>query len=92
MTQLLTMTSLLTKRQAAEILQQSIPTLDRKIREGKLKVKRLGRAVRIEPEDLQAYIDGGESREKPVGETTGTHCSAGEITIAHPLTVSRRND
>ncbi len=82
------MSLLLTKREAAEILRQSVPTLDRKIRAGEIRVKRLGRAVRIESEDLQAYIDRGDSQKKPVVETTGTHCSAGEITIAHPRSIS----
>jgi len=82
------MDPLLTKRQAAEILQLSIPTIDRKIRTGELRAVRLGRAVRIEPDDLREYVNRRESQKKSVGETTGTHCTAEVITFDQHRSVS----
>ena len=51
------MEKLLTRNDAASILQVSIIFLDREIKRGRLKCKRLGKCVRITYKDLEAYIN-----------------------------------
>lgn len=48
--------ALLTIRQATEILQVSLKTVRRRIKAGELPVIRDGNIVRIDPDDLSAYI------------------------------------
>jgi excisionase family DNA binding protein len=48
--------TLYTRRQAAERLTISVPTLDRLIRTGELPVVRIGRSVRLAESDLHAYL------------------------------------
>lgn len=48
---------LLTVPQAAEQCQLSVRQMWRHIKEGRLKVVRLGRAVRIRPGDLERFIE-----------------------------------
>ena len=49
--------SLLTAADVAARLQLSVRTVRRRIAEKKLRVVRLGRAVRVRPEDLESYVD-----------------------------------
>jgi len=51
--------SLLTAARVAEILNVSLRTVRRLIKDGKLPIVHVGRSVRIRPEALEALIDGG---------------------------------
>ncbi len=54
-----------TKKEAAAVLGISLPTLDRLLRDGKIrKVKVSAKRVGITSGDLQAYIDGLKAGEK----------------------------
>lgn len=44
--------------EAAEVLQVSDSTIRRLVRDKELKVVRIGRAIRVRPEDLDAFIQG----------------------------------
>ena len=48
---------LLTLQQVADRLQVSMSTVRRLIDAGKLKTVRIGRNLRVRPEDLKVYID-----------------------------------
>lgn len=48
---------LLTLQQVADRLQVSISTVRRLIDAGELRTVRIGRNLRVRPEDLRAYID-----------------------------------
>lgn len=48
---------LLTLRQAAERLQVSMSTIRRRVDEGEIPVVRIGRNIRVRPEDLEEYIE-----------------------------------
>lgn len=48
--------TLLTRKQAAEIVGCDIRTIDRRIRSGELPARRSGRLVRIDPADLDAMF------------------------------------
>ena len=48
---------LLTVAKVAEILQLSVRSVRRLIAEKKLRVVRIGRAVRVRPEDLRSFIE-----------------------------------
>lgn len=50
--------NLLTAEEVAEILRLSVRTVRRQIASGKLPIVRIGRAVRIRPEAVEALIDG----------------------------------
>jgi excisionase family DNA binding protein len=50
--------SLLTADEVAEILNVSTRSVRRLIKDGKLPIVRVGRAVRIRPEALETLIDG----------------------------------
>ncbi len=52
---------LLTLREAAGILNTSLETLRRRVRDGDLPVIRDGRIVRVHPADLQRYISARRS-------------------------------
>ena len=56
---------LLTRKEACARLRISMPTLNRRIQSGALRIVKLGTAgnspVRIRSADLDAYIDGGSS-------------------------------
>jgi len=52
---------LLTLRDAADILNTSMKTLQRRINAGELPVIRDGRIVRVHPRDLQRYISARRS-------------------------------
>jgi len=52
---------LLTLREAAGILNTSLETLRRRVRDGDLPVIRDGRIVRVHPADLQLYISARRS-------------------------------
>lgn len=47
---------LLTREQAAELLGMSVSWLKKEIREGRLRQTKLGKLVRIEPQDLRDFI------------------------------------
>ena len=49
---------LLTLEDACERLQVSEATIRRLVKDGELRVVRIGRAIRVRPEDLDAFIDG----------------------------------
>ena len=49
--------SLLTVAEVAEILQLSVRSVRRLIAEKKLRIVRIGRAVRVRPEDLRSFIE-----------------------------------
>ena len=51
--------SLLTAAEVAEMLSVSLRSVRRLIKDGKLPIVRVGRAVRIRPEALEALIEGG---------------------------------
>ena len=46
----------LTRKQAAQYLQISLPTLSRLLREGRLEVHKEGRIVRIHRDDIDAWL------------------------------------
>lgn len=48
---------LLTLQQVADRLQVSMPTVRRLVGAGKLKAVRIGRNLRVRPEDLSKYIE-----------------------------------
>lgn len=48
---------LLTLRQVAGRLQVSMSTIHRRIKAGELPTVRIGRSLRVRPEDLDAYIE-----------------------------------
>lgn len=48
---------LLTLSQVADRLQVSMSTLHRRIKAGELPTVRIGRSLRVRPEDLEAYIE-----------------------------------
>jgi len=48
---------LLTLRQVADRLQVSMSTVRRLVDAGELRTVRIGRNLRVRPEDLKAYID-----------------------------------
>jgi len=52
--------TLLTRQQAAGVLQCSLRTVERRIADGALPVVHIGRSVRIRVEDLDAYLTQGE--------------------------------
>jgi excisionase family DNA binding protein len=47
---------LLTREEAAELLGMSVSWVKAQIRSGKLRAKKLGKLVRIEPQDLRDFI------------------------------------
>jgi excisionase family DNA binding protein len=47
---------LLTMAEVAEALRCSASTVERLVRDGSLPVRRLGRSVRVRPEDLEAFV------------------------------------
>ena len=51
--------SLLTAAEVARILNISLRSVRRLIKDGKLPIVHVGRSVRIRPEALEAFIDGG---------------------------------
>ncbi len=50
---------LLTAAEVAEMLSVSLRSVRRLIKDGKLPIVHVGRSVRIRPEALEAFIDGG---------------------------------
>ncbi len=54
--------ALLTKRQAAERLGISERSVEREIREGRLRSLRIGKARRVDPRDLERYIEQQKER------------------------------
>jgi len=48
---------LLTLDQVADRLQVSMSTVRRRVADGELKTVRIGRALRVRPEDLEEYIE-----------------------------------
>lgn len=48
---------LLTLQQVADRLQVSMSTVHRKVKAGELVVVKIGRNLRVRPEDLDAYIE-----------------------------------
>lgn len=50
-------TPLLTKEQAAVILQISTFSLDRIVKRGEIKASKVGKFVRFNPEEINAYIN-----------------------------------
>jgi excisionase family DNA binding protein len=59
---------LLTVSEVAKILRLSVRSVRRLIAENQLRVFRIGRAVRIWPEDLRAFLDasGQDVKERPM--------------------------
>jgi len=54
---------LLTVTEVAEVLRLSVRSVRRLILENKLRVVRIGRAVRVRPEDLRSFLDAsGQAR------------------------------
>jgi excisionase family DNA binding protein len=51
--------SLLTAAEVAEMLSVSLRSVRRLIKDGKLPIVHVGRPVRIRPDTLEAFIDGG---------------------------------
>lgn len=51
---------LLTLQQVADRLQVSMSTVRRLVSAGKLKTVRIGRNLRVRPEDLAGYIEGAK--------------------------------
>jgi excisionase family DNA binding protein len=56
------MQPLLTRLDAAGILNVSLRTIDEKIASGDIPVIRIGRSVRIRPEALERFVDANETR------------------------------
>lgn len=50
-------TQLLTKEQAAVILQISTFSLDRIVKRGEIKASKVGKFVRFRPEEIDAYLN-----------------------------------
>lgn len=48
---------LLTLKQVADRLQVSMSTVNRRVASGEIPIVRLGRNIRVRPEDLDAYIE-----------------------------------
>jgi excisionase family DNA binding protein len=67
---------LLTRKQAAERLQMSESWLKEQIRRGRLPIVTLGKYVRIDELDLQAFID---FRKHTVGKTVGSPCNPDQL-------------
>lgn len=59
---------LLTRKDAADILQISISTLERHINGGRIRVAKIGHATRIRPSELARFV---ESREGNLPEMRG---------------------
>ena len=57
---------LLTVADVAEVLRLSVRSVRRLVDEKLLQVIRIGRAVRVRPEDLRSFLD-GSGQEKPGG-------------------------
>lgn len=55
---------LLTRREAAECLRQSVRMVDMLIASGELPAVRIGRSVRIRPSAIEYFISARESRTK----------------------------
>jgi len=60
---------LLTREEVAELLGMSVSWVKLQIRTGKLRAKKLGKLVRIEPADLRAFL---ETLDWAVGRNVGT--------------------
>jgi excisionase family DNA binding protein len=56
------MQPLLTRLDAAGILNVSLRTIDEKIASGDIPVVRIGRSVRIRPETLELFVNANETR------------------------------
>lgn len=56
--------TLLTRREAAECLRQSVRMVDMLIASGELPAVRIGRSVRIRPSAIEYFISARESRIK----------------------------
>jgi len=61
---------LLTAADVAEILRLSVRTVRRLIDEDKLPIVRIGRRVRVRPEDLRSFLD-ASGQERPGGAEKG---------------------
>lgn len=57
--------TLLTKADVAACLKISKPTVHRLIAAGRLRVVRVGRSVRVSPDDLAAFIDSAKAAPDP---------------------------
>lgn len=55
-------TALLTPTQVAHLAQVSTATVYREIDRGELRARHVGRQLRIDPDDLRAYLDRGEGK------------------------------
>ena len=58
------MDTLLTVEQVAQILQVHWQTVLTYIKSGKLKALKLGRGYRIDPKDLEAFIENNKTKEQ----------------------------
>ena len=67
--------TLLTYKQAAEILQVSDRTVWQLVKDGQLRAVRFGRTVRIDRQDLDAFIEAAKAHDcgAPVGEEPHPH-------------------
>ena len=61
---MITAAPLLTRREAAESLRQSVRMIDMLIASGELPAVRIGRSVRIRPSSLDYFVEARESRVK----------------------------
>jgi excisionase family DNA binding protein len=63
----ITVTSLLTYRQAAEVLGVTDRTVWKLVDQGDLPAVRFGRSVRIDPADLRAFVESAKRTEQAGG-------------------------
>lgn len=55
---------LLTKEQLAKRLHLSVRSIERLVSSGELRALKIGRAIRFDPRDVEAYLDGLRDRDE----------------------------
>jgi excisionase family DNA binding protein len=75
------MRKLLTREQAAEILQVSISFLKLRIRENQIPIVKLGNLVRIDEVDLWAYVDSSKKDGVKTGGTPRGEAQSGGVSV-----------